>query len=229
MNQVQLCEAFEAKVRRGIFRPIGRFLMGYPDGGEDRLQEAVCTSWDLYRRHGLRGEVMDDALLVHACRLKAVDTSRHFVPGDGTHRNCDALSPHAYHKGKVRAVLSVDDTDTTTNLLDSIYPIRNPTRDIISSIDLRTWVSELSAEDRTLLKARFSGEDLATAGSLVGVSAATACRRLRALGLALSERCGIPIDLERERRGRRPARPVPPAPARPRSADRGYSSSQEKP
>jgi hypothetical protein len=208
MNQVQLCEAFEAKVRRGIFRPIGRFLMGYPDGGEDRLQEAVCTSWDLYRRHGLRGDVMDDALLVHACRLKAVDTSRHFVPGDGTHRNCDALSPHAYHKGKVRAVLSVDDTDTTPNLLDSVYPVRNPTRDIISGIDLKSWVAELSDDDRTILEARMAGEDLTTTGNLVGVSAATACRRLRALGLDLAGRCGIRIDLERERRGRPPARSI---------------------
>ena len=212
MNQHQLADAFDAKVRRGIFRPVGRFLTSDPDGGEDRLHEAVCASWDLFRRNGLRGDVLDDGLLVYACRLKAMDTSRHFVPGDGTRRNCDAMSPHAYRKGKVKAMLSVDDTDTTPNLLDHIYPIRNPTRDIISSIDLKEWLRELNEEDRVLLDARISGENLATAGSLVGISAATACRRLRALGMALADRCGIPIDLDGERRGRRAVRPAPPEP-----------------
>jgi hypothetical protein len=204
MNQIQLSEAFDAKVRGGIFRPIGRFLTRDPDGGEERLQDGICATWDTYLRYGLRGKILDDPLLVHSCRLRAVDTSRHFVPGDGTRKNCDAMSQHAFRTGKVPAVLSVDDTESTPHLLDNLYQARNPTRFIISRLDLERWIGGLAEEDRIILGARLAGEDLATTGRLIGVSAATACRRLRSLGLDLAEQAGVEIDLRGERRGRPP-------------------------
>jgi len=47
--QVELRRTFGHKVRKGIFKPVARFLPKHPDP-EDRLQDAVWQTWAMYRR-----------------------------------------------------------------------------------------------------------------------------------------------------------------------------------
>lgn len=72
---------FENKIRRGIFNPVARFLP--EEVREDRLQDAIAQTWAMYERYAERGELLEDAILVHSCGLRATDPSRHYVPCDG--------------------------------------------------------------------------------------------------------------------------------------------------
>ncbi len=69
---------FTNKVRRGIFNPVARNVSGYVDA-EDRLQDAIAQTWQLYRRNAEAGRILDDALLVRHCKLRAIDPGRSIV------------------------------------------------------------------------------------------------------------------------------------------------------
>src|SRR5262245_54219252 len=101
-----LRHAFEDKIRRGIFNPVARLLP--EDVREDRLQDAIALTWAMYERYALRGELLDDAILVHACGQRATDASRHYVPCDGYQRKRDALDPRNYMEGTVEVLRLAD-------------------------------------------------------------------------------------------------------------------------
>src|SRR5277367_4593725 len=94
--------AFDAKVRRGIFDPVARFLP--EDVQEDRLQDAIAQTWAMYERYAQRGELLDDAILVHSCRLRATDPGRHYVPCDGHQRKGDVLDPRNFLDGTLEVL-----------------------------------------------------------------------------------------------------------------------------
>jgi predicted RNA polymerase sigma factor len=74
---------FDKKVRHGIFNPVARRLP--VDIAEERLQDAICQTFEMYRRYALeKGKILPDAILVHYCRLRAVDPGRHFIRCDGS-------------------------------------------------------------------------------------------------------------------------------------------------
>ena len=81
MTLESIRSSFDEKVRRGMSRPITRRL--HADMAEDRSQEALALVYMQYRRHAEQGHVLDDALLVHAARLRAEDLSRTVVGCDG--------------------------------------------------------------------------------------------------------------------------------------------------
>ena len=68
-------------MKRGIFSPVARHITNLADA-EDRLQEAVCMTFEMAARYAERGQVLNDAILVHSCRLRAVDLGRRFVRDD---------------------------------------------------------------------------------------------------------------------------------------------------
>ena len=45
---------FENKIRRGIFRPVSRFLP--EEQREERLQDAIAQTWEMYQNRASRGE-----------------------------------------------------------------------------------------------------------------------------------------------------------------------------
>ncbi len=55
MQLQEIRESFDQKVRRGMFDPVGRHLSN-PDTAEDRLQEGLAQTWELYQRACWRGE-----------------------------------------------------------------------------------------------------------------------------------------------------------------------------
>jgi DNA-directed RNA polymerase specialized sigma24 family protein len=199
MTEAQLRSAFEQKVRAGVFRPVLRYLVGDPDGGEDRLQDATCQVWEMFRRYGLDRKVeLPTPILVHACRLRAVDRSRHFAPRHGAHKNADVFSEQAYRQGRVE-VLRLEDLE------DGLAEVgnENPERNIQSGIDLVDWTNELGGGDRTAVLARMIGEGYQEIAERTETSCSGAFQRVQKLGHELAERTGTSIRRRRRRGGKR--------------------------
>jgi hypothetical protein len=91
MTQQELRSSFNGKVKRGIFSPVARHITNLADA-EDRLQEAVCMTFEMAARYAERGLVLNDAISVHSCRLRAVDLGRGFVRDDA-HPRRDVMPP----------------------------------------------------------------------------------------------------------------------------------------
>ena len=143
---------FDRKVRRGIFNPIARRLP--EDVREDRLQEAIAITWATYKRCAERGQILDDAILVYACGLRASDPSRYFVPTDG-HRAGDVYDPRSYMQGHVEVLRfsdcldhddigHPDEREKGNDVGLAVATASNPTRKIVSAIDLNRWLAKLA-------------------------------------------------------------------------------------
>ncbi|MGA7743104.1 MAG: hypothetical protein WBP56_02365 [Polyangia bacterium] len=106
MNQIEeIRSCFDQKIRSGMFKPITRRL--HADMAEDRTQDALALVYQQYRRHAEKGEILDDATLVHAARLRAEDLSRQIVPAGGKARKGCVMDLRNYIEGKVE-VLRLD-------------------------------------------------------------------------------------------------------------------------
>ena len=141
-------------------------------------------TWDLYRRHALEGEVLDDALLVHHCRLRAVDTRRTFVPGERRRRGDDVLNPRCYQAGKAEMV-PVED------LAHARQGRRNPEPDVNSALDLQSWVDELPEREQKIVEGKLLGKTLTEIAKEVGLSISGTLGVTRRLGAALQERMAV--------------------------------------
>jgi DNA-directed RNA polymerase specialized sigma24 family protein len=205
---------FEKKIRRGIFNPVARFLP--EDVREDRLQDAIAQTWQMYERYAARGELLDDALLVHSCRLRATDASRYYVPCDGYQRKRDALDPRNFMDGRIEVLRFGDFADEDEHRCpdEDEAPVgvgfaeatsNNPTRKILSAIDLTAWLEELPAEDRRMLELRAAGFTLEETAAKLGVSTSCVFANCKRLGQALAEHAGIYIQ-PKKRKARAPSR-----------------------
>jgi DNA-directed RNA polymerase specialized sigma24 family protein len=190
---------FAAKVEKGIFRPVLRHVTG--SDPEERLAEAVALVFEMFRRYARRGVLLDDPILVVACRRRAVDLGRYLVHGE--QRKRDVLDPRNYTEGRVQ-VLRVDgltdeggdfhaeeDPEVVVGLRQGLA--YDPTPVLVSAIDLQTWVAALPDEDRAVLAARYAGNSLAETGAVVGCSTSAAFSKLRRLGAELAARAGVSL------------------------------------
>ena len=193
-----LRQEFEMKIRRGIFNPVARRLP--EDIREDRLQDVIAQVWEMYQRYAERGELLDDAILVHAAYLRATDPSRHFVPCEGYQRKRDVLDPRNYMEGSVEVLhfedVADDVEDTSIDLGFAELENSNPTRRIISALSLNEW---LGSQDRELIELRAAGYDLDEIAGRLRISRFEVCRRVKKLGLSLAEHAGMQ-DMVRRRR-----------------------------
>lgn len=190
MNDTDIRAAFEEKVRRGIYDPIRRHLPVHV--AEDRLQEGLGLTWKLFADHAEKGELLDDALLVHACRLRAVAPSRSVVPADGA-RKKDVYDERNRLSGKV-ALVPIDDIGYAEPFC------ANPTAKLDSALDLAAWLASVEPGDRELLELRVEGYGLPEIAEKTGWSTSTIFARLRKLGLELAERTGIDVEPRRHTR-----------------------------
>jgi hypothetical protein len=199
---------FEKKIKRGIFNPVARFLP--EDVREDRMQDAIAQTWAMYERYAERGELLDDAILVHSCGLRATDASRHYVPCDGYQRKRDALDPRNFMEGHVE-VLRFGDFDAEDERRcpdEDGAPVgfglaeatsSNPTLRILSAVNLTAWLAELLPEDRRMLELRATGFDLAEIAAQFGTSKFSVCRRIKELGEELAMHAGMPDSVHRRK------------------------------
>jgi len=194
MTLESIRSSFDEKVRRGMFRPITRRL--HADMAEDRSQEALALVYEQYRRHAEQGHILDDALLVHAARLRAEDLSRTVVGCDGRARKFCVMDVRNYIDGKVE-VLRLDkiisDHDEANMLGLAEAMAANPVRRIVSAIDLETWLAELPEDDQVLLSMRMAGHRLKSIAKRLGISTSAAWARSRQLGHELAERAHVEV------------------------------------
>jgi len=188
---------FGDKVQRRLFEPVRQLLHVEQD---DRMQEGIGMTWEQYLgKEEKTGEVMDDALLVHVCRQKATDFSRHLVRR--THTLRDASDPRNYHLGRTE-LLHLDglpdedgayraEGDTSIQLGLALHLSENPVEKLVSAIDLLDWLRSMEPEDLELLGLRQYGFTLEEIAKASGCSTTQVFSRLKALGLALADRAGI--------------------------------------
>lgn len=200
---------FEEKIRRGLFKPMERFIRHDLD---DRRQEGLGQVWRTWQRNRELGKVLPDAVLAHAFKLRACDLGRQLVPGG--RQGKDPLNPRLYHLGKVTleridGMVGEDgelhgegDPELALGLAEALSS--DPSTVIASALDLDRWMRELPDEDRALLAMRFAGHTLQEIADAFEISVSRTFARLKLLGLALAERAEIEISRSRRRKRRRP-------------------------
>jgi len=199
MTDEQINEQFAEKVARGIFKPVIRHVTG--SDPEERLAEAVALTFELYSRKARQGVLLDDALLVHHCRLRAIDLSRQLVRGGQRLR--DAMDPRNYSRGRLE-LLRIDglpdedgdlhgeeDGTVVIGMADGLA--QDPTARLISAIDLASWAGTLPAADRAVLAARYQGFTLNETAQAQDSSVSAIFARLKRLGGELAQRAGVTI------------------------------------
>jgi hypothetical protein len=209
-DEEQLRAHFDGLVRRGAFRRgVARFL---PESIlDERMQDAIAQTWETYVRYAGRGRILEDALLVHHARIRAVDPSRYFVKCEGQQRLRDAMDFRNYANGRVE-ILHLDglpedesdygDGDPQLHGLASALSIA-PARNLASAVDLEAWLDQLDESDRNLLAAKASGFTLDETATDAGVSTSTVFNRTKQLGEELAARVGVDLTATERRRERR--------------------------
>jgi hypothetical protein len=190
-------EIYGEKVKRGIFKPIERLLH---TEREDRMQEGLGLGFEQFKNKAEKtGELMDDALCVHVCRVRATDFSRHLARGNHTLR--DASDQRNFHLGRTE-VLHLDglpdeegdfyaEGDRTIEFGLARHLSDNPAERLASAVDLLDWLRTLEPEDIELLALRLMGFTIEETAEAMHVSTSTAFKRLRELGTDLANRSGI--------------------------------------
>ena len=182
-----------------MFNPVLRHLTD-ENTAEDYLQDAVCQTWQLYCRNAeQKGKILDDALLVHACKLRAIDLSRRFVGSNGTHnRNQDVLDKRPYRDGKVK-VLRIDgfadeqgpDGDRQVQIGWAEAMSITPEREMNSALDLEAWIGDLPFKDQGLMKLKYLGHTCRDVTDKLDLPYMHTYRRIRQLGHELADRVGV--------------------------------------
>jgi hypothetical protein len=208
MKQDALNAAFDEKVRRGVFAPVARHLTNLATA-EDRLQDAICQTWAMYRRYAMeKGTILPDAILVHSCRQRAVDLHRQFVPADGQRRR-DVYDLRNYHDGRV-TLLRIDgncedqtaDGDRDLQVGYAEHEAANPGRKIRSAIDLERWVGELSGMDQFIMAQKYIGTSTATIAAELKLPYGQVYAKTKEKGMELANRAGVRIGGRRRRRNK---------------------------
>ena len=197
MTHNELNLAFEDKYRRGMFNPVKRFLTNQPDP-EDRFADAVAQTWSMYSRYALeKDRILDDALLVNAVKLRAIDLGHRFVPGRGRRR--DAMGDQAYQLDGVDVNHldgEIENTPgfwNTAEQLGFVHGAGSPEPHWISQLDLERWLSDRSEADLKILSGRFAGLNNKEIGQQLQLKDIAVCRRVRSLGRELAEAAGVAV------------------------------------
>ena len=193
--------AFAEKVQQNMFAPVARHLR--EDLVEDRLAEGIGMAFEQYVRSVAEGRPMPDALLVRACHLRAIDLPRRLAGADGARPRQDVYDERAYQAGHVEllrldGLRDCDDGDEEQGLFGLAEVMaNNPSRKIVSALDLEAWLGRLGPEDRMMLALRQAGHTLGGIGGAMGHSTSAVFARLRALGEELAEVAGVALETGR--------------------------------
>ncbi len=192
--------------RRRAFHPISRYL---PDEHrEDRLAEAIGLTLAMALRHAARGQHLNDALLVHHAKLRALEFSRHLVGSKG--RGRDVLNQANYVRGRTEVlylehVAPDDDGDVGGEGDRALIGMAlsgnvDPSEKLASGIDLERWLASLADIDRELLAKRAAGYTLKEIGTSMEMSISDVCARCHKLGVELAGAAELPVPKRKYRR-----------------------------
>ena len=205
----QVNEQFSRLMRKGAFNPIRRFITGAD--ADDRLAEGIAMSFEAALRKADQGVQMDDALVIHAARLRAIEIRRQFVKGGQPRR--DALHRANFTDGRTE-VLHLDgledeadgwprEGDVGLQIAWAAALTHDPCEKIHSALDLDAWLTDLGDGDRAILGDRLAGMSLQEVADRADISLTAAFQRLRRLGEQLAAHAGIEIaKKKRKPRGR---------------------------
>lgn len=207
VQQVQ--QQFSGLMRRRAFEPIRRFLTG--TDADDRLSEGIAMAYEAALRKAAQGVLMDDALVVYAARLRAIEIRREFVRGRQPRR--DALHRANFTDGRTEVfhldgLLNEDDGwqsegDVGLQAAWLAATSMDPAEQIAAAIDLGTWLSSLGDGDRDLLAGRMAGHTLQELAWRTDASVSSTFKHLRDLGKDLAQHAGILlVKKKRKPRGR---------------------------
>ncbi len=191
-------ESFDALVRRGALKAAERFV-AYAADREDRIAEGLAHAWAWYRNQFLEGHVPDLALVRHVVNLRTADRSRRFVAGDRTRWRSDVYEAQGrdIELRRLDSVLDDDGDDDERHEDPSLGlarpGVRDPSDNVISELDLASWLEALPATDREMLELRGAGYGLAEIAKVSNRSVARVFRRTRQLGEQLALRAGVVI------------------------------------
>ncbi len=203
-----LKEQFTRLMAKGAFDALRRHLS--PIDADDRLAEAVGMVWALALRKAVAGIRLDDALVVHAVKLRAQDLRRQLPRGGQARR--DVMHRSNYVDGKVE-VLHLDglmdedgdfanEEDRAVHLAISHRTSRDPAPFLDSAIDLGAWLTQLVSANRELLAGRLAGHSLRELALRGDCSISNVFQQLRTLGADLAQYAGI-VVLKGKRKARR--------------------------
>ena len=180
---------FEQKVKRGIFNPVARHL--HPQVRDDRFAEGLALTFELFAAHAERGIILDDALLVHACRLRAQDLGRCLVRAGTSQRRRGVMDIRNFLDGKVE-VLQLDE-ECPALVREAQRSGDGDDAWIVSTVDLERWLASLPAADRQLLSLRYEGNTLHEIARVLRSSTSAVFSRLKRLGSALAAHLGLHV------------------------------------
>jgi hypothetical protein len=192
---------FARKVERKMFAPVARHLR--EDLVEDRLAEGIGMAFEQYMHSVAEGRPMEDALLVRACHMRAIDLGRRLAGAQGARPRSDVFDERNYKAGTVEVLRldglrDWDDGDQEQALFGWAEPDAiSPARMLASAVDLETWLGQLAPEDLLLLALRQAGHTLGGIGAAMGRSTSVVFKRLRELGQELAEVAGVEVETGR--------------------------------
>ena len=205
--QETLHSQFTTLMERGAFEPIRRFMT--PVDQDDRLAEGIAMTWALAARKAELGIKLDNALLVHAVKLRAIDHRRQLPRGGQPRR--DVLHLANFIDGRVivhRLDGLLDENHEFTREGDTelqsawlAATSADPADQLASAIDLKGWLAGLDDADRLAVEARYSGMTLSEIATATGKSVSAVFSRLKTIGTELALHAGITVS-KKPRKGR---------------------------
>lgn len=206
--QEGLHEQFTNLIERGAFDRLRRYVTTTDQ--DDRMAEAIGQVWAMASRKAELGIRMDNALVVHAVKLRAIDHRRQLARGGQPRR--DALHFSNYVDGRVeihRIDGLLDEDGNFTRECDNVLQVAwlaatslDPADQLASAIDIDAWLTSLDDEDRDLLAGRLAGFSLQELASRSDRSITSVFQRLRDLGSDLAAFAGIVVE-KKKRKPRR--------------------------
>jgi hypothetical protein len=206
----QVHQQFDRLMRKGAFNPIRRFLTGAD--ADDRLAEGIAMSYEAALRKADQGELVADAIVILAARLRAIEIRRQFVKGGQPRR--DALHRANYTDGRTE-VFHLDglmddagewhgEGNVDLQVAWLAATSLDPAEQLAAAVDLDSWLTGLPSADRELLAGRMAGFSLQELASHTDRSITSVFQRLRDLGTDLAHHADI-MMVKKTRKPRRKA------------------------
>lgn len=207
----ELHEQFTNLIERGAFDRLRRYVTTTDQ--DDRMAEAIGQVWAMASRKAELGIRMDNALVVHAVKLRAIDHRRQLARGGQPRR--DALHFSNFVDGRVeihRIDGLLDEDGHFTKECDNALQVAwlaatslDPADQLASAIDIDAWLTSLDGADRELLAGRLAGFSLQELASRSDRSITSVFQRLRVLGGDLATHAGITLEKKRRKPRSQPA------------------------
>jgi DNA-directed RNA polymerase specialized sigma24 family protein len=198
MTQAQIHDAYASRypeVRSRIRKAFG----SSPELGEDRVQEALCMTYENFKSKAKRTGTFLSAVQMAVPAILNTSADRRFV-SDGTHRNHDVFSMAAYQKGDVEH-FSLD--EIFNGILPLIYSPEKMARHLSEALcvrsaeevefrlDMQKFLRTLTAKEAELLRYAAEGYTVKEISELIGRKYNGTYKRFRMMGQKIHKFFGI--------------------------------------